>query len=277
VTYFSKLPMEELCTFLDIIQEALLERSHENLFHWLNDDVQTFLPHDILLVAWGDFSLGLVHMDVLSYLPRIRTTAVNQEELLPFLFELFGMWVDSERSPLLFPINKGTFHFNPGHEITDFEMALAHMRSALVQGIKDERGRHDCLYVALSTDPTFEPESVRAMEILLPYIDVALRQVVHLPIQYPDTPGNKQEIELEKNAEDPSSVEAVDDFGLSAREHEIMHWLSAGKTNAEIGTILNISAFTVKNHLQRIFRKMDVLNRAQAASAFERGGNHVEG
>jgi DNA-binding CsgD family transcriptional regulator len=32
---------------------------------------------------------------------------------------------------------------------------------------------------------------------------------------------------------------------------------------------LNISAFTVKNHLQRIYRKMDVLNRAQAVAKFE--------
>jgi DNA-binding CsgD family transcriptional regulator len=34
--------------------------------------------------------------------------------------------------------------------------------------------------------------------------------------------------------------------------------------------ILNISAFTVKNHLQRIFKKLDVLNRAQAATKYNR-------
>jgi DNA-binding CsgD family transcriptional regulator len=39
-----------------------------------------------------------------------------------------------------------------------------------------------------------------------------------------------------------------------------------GKTNFEIGMILDISAFTVKNHLQRIFRKLDVVNRAQAVA-----------
>jgi DNA-binding CsgD family transcriptional regulator len=51
---------------------------------------------------------------------------------------------------------------------------------------------------------------------------------------------------------------------LSEREHEIMHWVGHGKTNHEIGMILGISQFTVKNHLQRIFRKIDVRNRAQA-------------
>ena len=51
---------------------------------------------------------------------------------------------------------------------------------------------------------------------------------------------------------------------LSEREHEIMYWVGHGKTNYEIGMILGISQFTVKNHLQRIFRKIDVRNRAQA-------------
>jgi len=58
-------------------------------------------------------------------------------------------------------------------------------------------------------------------------------------------------------------------FELSAREHEILDWVRLGKTNEEIGRILDISAFTVKNHLQRIYRKMDVLNRAQAIGKLE--------
>jgi DNA-binding CsgD family transcriptional regulator len=45
-----------------------------------------------------------------------------------------------------------------------------------------------------------------------------------------------------------------------------MEWVGKGKTNPEIGMILNISPFTVKNHLQRIFKKLDVMNRAQAVA-----------
>ena len=53
---------------------------------------------------------------------------------------------------------------------------------------------------------------------------------------------------------------------MSERELDIMRWVCKGKTNGEIGQILDISFFTVKNHLQRIFRKLDVLNRAQAVA-----------
>ena len=51
---------------------------------------------------------------------------------------------------------------------------------------------------------------------------------------------------------------------LSARETEILHWLAQGKSNFEVGCILGISAATVKNHLQRIYRTLGVSNRSHA-------------
>jgi DNA-binding CsgD family transcriptional regulator len=51
---------------------------------------------------------------------------------------------------------------------------------------------------------------------------------------------------------------------LSTREREILRWVHVGKTNIEIGAILDISPLTVKNHVQRILRKLDVQNRTQA-------------
>jgi DNA-binding CsgD family transcriptional regulator len=54
-----------------------------------------------------------------------------------------------------------------------------------------------------------------------------------------------------------------------------MKWVAMGKTNGEIGSILNVSSFTIKNHMQRIFKKLDVFNRAQAVSTFKRNYNSV--
>ena len=53
---------------------------------------------------------------------------------------------------------------------------------------------------------------------------------------------------------------------LSERERQIMVWVAMGKTNPEIGCILHISEFTVKNHMKSIFSKLDVTNRAQAVA-----------
>jgi DNA-binding CsgD family transcriptional regulator len=69
---------------------------------------------------------------------------------------------------------------------------------------------------------------------------------------------------------DKNIIDGIADTLISAREAEIMDWVKLGKTNMEIGMILNISSFTVKNHLQRIFKKLDVLNRAQAATQYQK-------
>ena len=52
---------------------------------------------------------------------------------------------------------------------------------------------------------------------------------------------------------------------LTTREREILHWVRAGKRDAEIGIILGISPRTVHHHLQKIYFKLDVETRTAAA------------
>jgi len=51
---------------------------------------------------------------------------------------------------------------------------------------------------------------------------------------------------------------------LSLREEEILQYLSQKLSNKEIGTKLFITEKTVKNHLNRIYRKLDVSGRREA-------------
>lgn len=55
-------------------------------------------------------------------------------------------------------------------------------------------------------------------------------------------------------------------LALTARESEVLRWLSCGKSNREIGEILDISPRTVNKHLEQIFVKLGVENRAAAAA-----------
>jgi len=55
-------------------------------------------------------------------------------------------------------------------------------------------------------------------------------------------------------------------FALTARESEVLLWLSRGKSNRDIGAILEISPRTVNKHLEPIFVKLGVENRAAAAA-----------
>jgi DNA-binding NarL/FixJ family response regulator len=60
------------------------------------------------------------------------------------------------------------------------------------------------------------------------------------------------------------SPQPLESLGLSAREAEILFWVAQGKSNPEIGTILQISPATAKKHLENIFSKLGTENRASA-------------
>jgi DNA-binding NarL/FixJ family response regulator len=52
---------------------------------------------------------------------------------------------------------------------------------------------------------------------------------------------------------------------LSSREIEILRMVSKGLTNKEIARVLEISQYTVRNHLNHISAKLDVTDRTEAA------------
>ncbi|KAA3513180.1 response regulator [Agrobacterium rosae] len=54
-------------------------------------------------------------------------------------------------------------------------------------------------------------------------------------------------------------------FSLTIRESEVLLWIAKGKSNRDIGDILGLSARTVNKHLEQIYVKLGVENRASAA------------
>jgi DNA-binding response OmpR family regulator len=54
-------------------------------------------------------------------------------------------------------------------------------------------------------------------------------------------------------------------FRLTARESEVLLWIARGKSNRDIADVLSLSPRTVNKHLEQIFAKLGVENRATAA------------
>ena len=65
---------------------------------------------------------------------------------------------------------------------------------------------------------------------------------------------------------------ADDAHGLTPRELEVLHLLTLGRTNRQIGEELFISAKTASIHVSRILAKLNVANRGEAASEGRRLG-----
>lgn len=265
MAFLPSLSPERLHHYHRVVTHSVEVRSHFDVMVWLQGDMQSYLPHDILIAAWGDFANGTVQHDIISTMAGVRSHSSHQEAMTPMLQQLFTRWTEYGKKP--FSVTAGESGFLPEDAQLQCALgdALQQMRSAMVHGINDERGSHDCLYVTLSSKEDCGEFARGAMAMVLPYIDIALRQVKHLPHQ----------AHVQINDADPADSRFFAEHDLTEREIEILQWVALGKTNPEIGSILEISAFTVKNHMQRVFKKLDVTNRAQAVSKITAFTNNV--
>jgi len=249
-----RLTAEEGERMLRILTDARLTQCHFELFLWLQGDVQHFLPHQILIAAWGDFRNWKLKLDVVSALPGVRTGQLAHCDIDDFVRTLFARWVNGGRQPLVVCAAEALRPLRackcPMHS------AFRALRSVLVHGVRDERGGYDSLYVALNsrsfTNGHPKDRCSYLVDLLIPEIDVAFRKVGAYRLV--DTRG--------------AATVRSHWFDLSAREQEILDVVSKGKTNLETAQALHISAFTVKNHVQRILKKLGASNRTQASATY---------
>jgi DNA-binding NarL/FixJ family response regulator len=69
------------------------------------------------------------------------------------------------------------------------------------------------------------------------------------------------------SSEDDSGQEALlrRHFTVTQREAEVLLWIARGKSNRDIAEILGLSPRTVNKHLEQVYQKLGVENRASAA------------
>jgi transcriptional regulator EpsA len=250
-----RLSADEGARFLRIVSQCGRIRRHCDLHRWLSAEVQYFLPHEMLLSAWGDFEGGPLKLDLASGLPGLRTTRLANCRVDDLARRAYSRWCEAGREPLVMELADTEAAHEPcGCAVHD---ALRRMRYMLVHGVHDKRSGSSALYVALAPAQFAEERVMERflsmIDPLVAQIDSAFRRVPAFPMaETPCAPRSDTEEVLE----------------LSAREIEVLESLRRGKTNLDIAAALDISPFTVKNHVQRIFRKIGVRNRTQAAARY---------
>ncbi|MGR9116870.1 MAG: response regulator [Gammaproteobacteria bacterium] len=80
---------------------------------------------------------------------------------------------------------------------------------------------------------------------------------------------------IQKRSQEWDLATLKNSFGLTAREAEILMWISRGKTNKEVGLILETSPRTVNKHLEHIFEKLGVPTRTAAVAKVLHGSGSV--
>ena len=61
-------------------------------------------------------------------------------------------------------------------------------------------------------------------------------------------------------------------FELTQRQRQLMSLVAMGLSNKEIAANLNLSEFTVKNHIYRVMKQVDAQNRHEAVTLIRAGG-----
>lgn len=233
-------PAAHAVQFMQVAQQGTTLTSRDDLRRWLGCEVQRLLPHDALLAATGQFGRGDVRVDLLVVQPA--QTLAPASALMPLAHALRDGWIAAQHAPCR--VDLSDLPLPPG---------LQGLRGAWVHGQRECAPPNERIIALLGPGASFGEHAAQALRLLQPFIDAALRR---LPQSAPRSGLSLAGLEGLRPARQP----------LSERERQIMSWVAMGKTNPEIGCILQISEFTVKNHLKSIYTKLDVTNRAQAVA-----------
>jgi len=88
-----------------------------------------------------------------------------------------------------------------------------------------------------------------------------------LEVRLLERPAGQEVLLRLLDASGPTGAERLKTaLALTERESEVLYWIGNGKTNREIGQILDNSPRTINKHLEQVFRKLQVSNRTSAAA-----------
>jgi len=240
----SLLEMADLESLLLNMDASLNVHEHMHFFTWTQGLLQSLVPHNALICALRANGSGAFRLDALSTLvadaTRLSKALLCDAATMP---SLVALWAEQE--------------FNPVVRTVD-EMGPM-LGTAFTREIKRIGATHLSMHGSASMDREAngfyifarEPREViqqeaYILELVVPFLHAAWVRA-HV-----------------RNAPRRTAATAVSAPVLTEREREILQWVYNGKSNGEVGAILEISPLTVKNHVQKILRKLNVVNRAQA-------------
>jgi transcriptional regulator EpsA len=219
----------------------------DQFFLWAQGEVQCLLPHGMLICIFDEGSNQLVSIE------RFSRTSINDIRFSELcrpdggvIFRVMSAWSAGRNRPfLLCPHNPNGIayrHFADDLKQDNLERIAAH-------GILDVNGRTSSLFTFTQIPGVLTERHAYFLELLVPHMHVVLvRMLFH-------ERHDKYAITAGKNKKP-----------ITDRETEVLRYVQMGKNNEEIGRLLDISPLTVKNHVQKILRKLNVNNRAHAVA-----------
>lgn len=248
-------PEQSEC-LLRVVEAAPQVRRRHQYFVWCQGDFQRWLPHKFSVCGSYDRDLREVVFDLFNSLPVPEDIADRLKNArAPLMAAALQCWRRARyqacRLDLLL-LDKA----DQAVRIL-LDMGYQHL---LIHGVT-RPGRPEELesfFVFGQPQGTYDDADILALEMLLPCLHTAYQRVcvterqmvsARLPMA-----GTSALVPQQRVAP------------ITEREREILLWVRDGLSNQQISEKLGISALTVKNHVQKILRKLGAANRAQAVA-----------
>jgi transcriptional regulator EpsA len=233
----------ELEHYLYVVESSLQVRKSHQFFLWAQGQLQSLLPHEILFCVHGDLQRRdyTVARYTSAPFPDEQFTEIRHPEN-GLVAKVIRAWKKNWEEPCLFNQN-GQMGLHPQVELLLAEYGLRNLACHGTRSVNG--GANSCFIFARLPQPP-GPRQSYLLELLLPHLHAAFVRTMI---------DERRELRMPAVA-----------CALTAREIEILRWVSEGKSNHQIGDTLSISPLTVKNHIQNILKKLEVQNRAQAVS-----------
>ncbi len=244
----------ELEKLLLVIQTGLRVRLRHHFFNWTQGPVQTLLPHDLLICAVDDGNAQGYRVESFSCYPQppSRVEALTRRDG-SITLRMAQTWKKNGCDPLLHDAQLAAGSI----AALASEIAAHQLGNMVAHGICGGNGGASTFFGFCCMRVPIRPQHTFIAELLVPYLHAAWMRVQQQENTLLERPLATQTV---------SPAQSAAARLLTARELEVLHWVSEGKSNMEIGLILGISGLTVKNHVQNILRKLKVHNRTQAVS-----------
>jgi transcriptional regulator EpsA len=217
--------------------------------------MQRLLPHKLAICgAWDRNQRDLVFEPLHSVPMPVDVLTSLSDPRLGLIRLLMTLWGETRQQPLLIDLTQVS-----ADDATAQGLLRAGYERLLVHGVSRPARPAEIESFFVFGLPQSAPNeyATLALSMLLPYL-----HTTYLRVQ-------SQEREMTgSSAASGSGYAATPARGtaITEREREILRHVREGMSNQQIGDALTISSLTVKNHVQKILRKLGAANRAQAVA-----------
>jgi len=225
------------------VDVSLRVHTRPQLFSWVQGALQSLIPHEVLVCGLQEGRQSPLRVDSFSTAPvdcqRLNELFQQDVSLVPHLIKL---WEENRCQAVMCETDRGPL---AGGALAR-ELARLGIAHVIAHGTHDASGNMTSFFVFAARPGTLGAKQAYLADLIVPYLHAAwVRSQVTWPL-------------------DRAGVKPAKTGLLTPREQQILQWIYHGKSNIEIGMILDISPLTVKNHVQKTLRKLNVLNRTQA-------------